>query len=201
MPCRRCLRLISNVRPRGMLNTNTWRASGSEGKCLVKEPSAFALHRWANLARAVRPLAASAPAVHIEARAGRVVSNVQFVSSQQRAEASSSKPVFIEARAARFRKQVRQSSFKGSLLRRLFLLSAMRVRARQSNAARAATSFARGGGAVASASRVTQRTIHAGFRALRPRPNQSIKRTNNGGQRLGAFACTVPPLFAAYLQR
>jgi len=32
-------------------------------------------------------------------------------------------------------------------------------------------------------------------------PNQSIKRTNNGGQRLRAFSSTVPPLFAAYLQR
>jgi hypothetical protein len=31
--------------------------------------------------------------------------------------------------------------------------------------------------------------------------NPSIKRTNNGGQRLRAFACAVPPLFAAYLQR
>ena len=32
-------------------------------------------------------------------------------------------------------------------------------------------------------------------------PNPSIKRTNNGGQRLRARARTAPPLFAAYLQR
>jgi hypothetical protein len=33
------------------------------------------------------------------------------------------------------------------------------------------------------------------------RSNQSIKRTNNGGQGLRTFAYAVPPLFAAYLQR
>jgi hypothetical protein len=31
-------------------------------------------------------------------------------------------------------------------------------------------------------------------------PNPSIKRTNNGVALLFAFACTVPPLFAAYLK-
>jgi hypothetical protein len=42
----------------------------------------------------------------------------------------------------------------------------------------------------------------AGFAVLfKPRSNQSINRTNNGGQRLRVYVRTVPPLFAAYLQR
>jgi hypothetical protein len=33
------------------------------------------------------------------------------------------------------------------------------------------------------------------------RPNPSMEATNNGGQRLHAFAQAMPPLFAPHLQR
>jgi hypothetical protein len=167
-----------------MLNTNARRASGSEGKCWIKEPSAFALHRWASMPPA-----------------GRAASTAERFSTAQDPEACSRQRQHIEPSALHFRRLARQPSFKGSLLQRLLLSSALRSRARQFKAVRAATSFARGGGAVASASSAAQRKPRAGIGVLRPRPNWAIKRTNNGGQRLRAFACAVPPLFAAYLQR
>ena len=73
-------------------------ASGTNGKCLSKEPSVFALHRWANLPRAVRPAAASAPPAHIEARAGRTASVGPFVIEAKGVEASLKELVFIEAK-------------------------------------------------------------------------------------------------------
>jgi hypothetical protein len=163
-----------------MLNTNTWRASGSEGKCWVKGPRAFALHRWANLPRAVRPLAASAPAVHIEASSGRSPSTAERFSTAQASESCSKQQQPIEPIGLHFHKPARLPSLTSSLLQSRCLSSALRSRARQFKAVRAATSFARSGCAVASASRATQRKMRAGIGVLRPRSNPSIERTSPG---------------------
>ena len=87
-------------------------ASGSNGKCLSKEPSVLALHRWANLPRAVRPFAASAPPVHIEPRAARTASDKPYVIEAKGIEASLKELVFIEARIQSFRKALPQVSLQ-----------------------------------------------------------------------------------------
>ena len=161
-------------------------ASGSNGKCSSKEPSAFALRCWATPSRAVRPLAASAPIAHIEPTVGCAGSNTACLSTVQEVEAPLKQSRFIEPSSQLVSKPV-------------CLSSATRVRARQSNAGRAATSFARGGGAQAFASGATQRNVKA--LVVCPRPNPSIEATNNGVKRLRVFAKAVPPLFAPHLQR
>jgi hypothetical protein len=167
-----------------MLNTNTRFASGSEGKCWVKEPSAFALHRWASMPPA-----------------GRAASTAERFSTAQDPEACSRQRQHIEPSALHFHKPVRLPSLTSSVLQSRCLSSALRSRARQSDAGRAATSFARGGNVVMFASRATQHKMRAGISVLRPRSNPSVEGTNNGGPRFHASATSVAPLFAPHLKR
>jgi hypothetical protein len=167
-----------------MLNANARCASGSEGKCWVKERSAFALHRWASMPPA-----------------GRAPSTAERFATAQEPEAYSRQHQHIEPSALHFHKPVRLPSFTSSVLQSRCFSSALRSRARQSNAGRAATSFARGGGAVVLAGEVTQRRMRAGFGASCPRPNPSVEGTNNGGPQFHASATSVAPLFAPHLKR
>jgi len=167
-----------------MLNTNTWRASGSEGECWVKEPSAFVLHRWASMPPA-----------------GRAASTAERFSAAQDPEACSRQRQHIEPSALHLRRPARLPRLKVLLSQHLFLSPAPRSGARQSQAVRAATSFSRGGGAVVLASEVTQRKMRAGFGASCPRPNPSVEGTNNGGPQFHASSTSVAPLFAPHLKR
>jgi hypothetical protein len=167
-----------------MLNTNARCASGSEGKCWVKEPSAFALHRWASMPPA-----------------GRAPSTAERFSTAQDPEACSRQRQHIEPSALHIRRPARLPRLASSLLQSRCLSSALRSRARQFRAVRAATSLARGGGAVVLAGEVTQRKMRAGFGASCPRPNPSVEGTNNGGPQFHASATSVAPLFAPHLKR
>jgi hypothetical protein len=167
-----------------MLNTNTWRASGSEGKCWVREPSAFALQRWANMPPA-----------------GRAPSTAERFATAQDPEAYSRQQQPIEPSALHFHEPARLPSLTSSVLQSRCLSADLRSRARQSNAGRAATSLARGGSVVVFASGATQRKMRASISVLRPRSNPSVEGTNNGGSHLCAFAYAQPPLFAPHLKR
>jgi hypothetical protein len=167
-----------------MLNTNARCASGSEGKCWVKEPSAFASHRWASMPPA-----------------GRAPSTAERFSTAQDPEACSKQRQHIEPGALHFRRPARLPRLKVLLSQHLFLSPAPRSGARQSQAVRAAANFARGGGVVASASSATQRKMRAGSGSLRPRPNPSVEGTNNGEPQFHAPATSVAPLFAPHLKR
>jgi len=82
-------------------------------------------------------------------------------------------------------------------------IQALRRSAKPKTRGRAGTSCcaARAGGVRLLAGGATQRTTHAGSELLRPLPNPSIERTNNGGSSLSAFASAQPPLFASHLKR
>ena len=127
-------------------------------------------------ARAVRPLAASAPPERLDADSHR---------STEPSLGSEEKVIWVA------------HSFTG----RKKPIQALRRSAKPNTRGRAATSFARGGGIGGFACGVTQRTMHAGRVPQSALPNPSIERTNNGGSSLRAFANAQPPLFASHLKR
>ena len=164
----------------------------------------FARRTKAVLPRAVRPasLAASAPAVVVEALAGRSGSRIEApVSKCFIGQASPYQAVCLPLVSHRGCSdgQTQESSFA---LQPAFS-SALRRGAAQSNAGRAGTRCfaARAGGLGLLATGATQRTMRAGRVLFGARSNPSIERTNNGGSSLSAFAYAQSPLFASHLKR
>jgi hypothetical protein len=147
------------------------------------------------LARAVRPLAASARPQRFAAGSGL------------RAEPA----LGIEEKACwvthSFTERIKKPMFGKAqvLLGEVTAFSeqtqALRRSAKPNTRGCAATSFARGGSFCWFASGVTQRTMRAGSVPQNAMPNPSIERTNNGGSSFTAFAYAQPPLFASHLKR
>ena len=178
---------------------------------------AFALRCWATEAQAARPasLASSArtevlEAISSQALAGfsplRLFGERVCKRSLVFREACLSK-FFHSLSAEDFPLVGRASCYMNSMFGKAELelpqTQALRRSAKPNTRGRAGTSCfaARAGGVRLLAGGVTQRTMRAGSGALRPMPNPSIERTNNGGSSLRAFASAQPPLFASHLKR
>ena len=128
------------------------------------------------LARAVRPLAASAPLLVREALVGLASSHAVPPVSEPCFCKASSAPVFGACLLCSFW-PAKGREFKPFSSVHRSCLSASRWSARQGCSGRAATCFARGGGFGLFAGGTTQRTMHAGSVPLGALPNHSINRT------------------------
>jgi hypothetical protein len=185
--------LISNVRPHEI------RMNSLASHCLEsnRRMCSFARGTWANLPRAVRPLAASAPAADLEALRGSASAGVSSVLSKKEVAQSSGiqSLCFSQALEEGSTQQGQAIQIRVPAVFRQAMPSqrsqASRMRARQIAVGRAGTSrfAARAGGVRLLASGATQRKLQ-GRVAPCVRPNPSIERT-----------CPGKPGHASHLKR
>ena len=135
------------------------------------------------LARAVRPLAASALPQRLDSEEKDSFFLHNFLTEKKNPMLGKAMVLLCEVTACSKQTQ------------------ALRRSAKPKTRSRAATSFARGGGLRLFASGTTQRTMHAGRVPQSALPNPSIEGTNNGGSSLRVFAYAQPPLFAPHVKR
>ena len=178
-PASRCLPLISNVRPHASRMHSVGMVSTGSKQCV----GGFARRTKAGLPRAVRPasLAASAPAVVVEALAGR--SGFRIEAQAGRCFIGKASPHQAACLLLVSNRGCAEGQSQGSFFALQWCFSVvLRCGAAQSIAGRAGTRCfaARAGGFGLLAGGVTQRTMRAGLVLFGARSNPSIERTSPG---------------------